>query len=32
MGEWLAGMEVLHVGGFLSWDEENQAHYLSIPA
>lgn len=32
MGDWLAGMEVRYQGGFLSWDEENQAHYLSIPA
>ena len=30
--EWLTAMEVLHEGGFLSWDEDNQAHYLSVPA
>ena len=30
--EWLATMEMLHEGGFLSWDHENQAHYLSLPA
>ena len=24
--DWLAGMELLHYGGFLSWDDENQAH------
>lgn len=30
--EWLATMEMLHEGGFLSWDHENEAHYLSVPA
>ena len=30
--EWLAMMEMLHEGGFLSWDHDNQAHYLSLPA
>lgn len=29
--DWLVGMELLHDGGFLSWEDENQAHYLSIP-
>jgi len=28
---WLNTMEVMFQGGFLSWDEENQAHYLSSP-
>ena len=27
--EWLNTMEVMFEGGLLSWDAENQAHYLS---
>jgi hypothetical protein len=29
--EWLNYMEVLFEGGFMSWDDENEAHYRSIP-
>ena len=29
LDEWLNTMEVMFEGGLLSWDAENQAHYLS---
>lgn len=31
LNEWLAGIEVMHESGFMSWDEDVQAHYLSTP-
>lgn len=31
LDEWLAGIEVMHQGGFMSWDEDALAHYLSQP-
>ncbi len=31
LDEWLTAMEVMHEGGFMSWDDENEAHYRSIP-
>ena len=31
LDEWLISMEELAASGFMSWDEENRAHYLSVP-
>lgn len=30
--DWLTTLEAIHIGGFISWDESSQAHYLSMPA